>query len=223
MPLFERETRPTRVPVNGAWTLQCRHMEPVDPGRVTALLKAWVGGDADAQGELIPLVYNELHRLARHYRRKGGGAGDTIQTTALVHEAYLRLLKIETVDWNDRGHFFAVAAQLMRRILVDMVRAGGAVKRGGRDQRVDNVVLDQLPAPGSDRAGELLAIDQALDRLTEIDPRRARVVELRVFAGLTHEEIADILRISQQSVMRDWRLAKAWILRELNGEASSTA
>jgi RNA polymerase sigma factor (TIGR02999 family) len=193
-------------------------MEPVDPGRVTALLKAWVNGNADAQLELIPLVYNELHRLARYYRRKGGGAGDTIQTTALVHEAYLRLLKIDNVDWNDRAHFFAVAAQLMRRILVDFVRAGGAVKRGGRDRRVDDSVLDQLPAPGTDRAAELLAVDEALDRLTGIDPRRARVLELRVFGGLTHEEIAEILRISEQSVMRDWRLAKAWMLRELNGD-----
>ena len=190
-------------------------MEPVDPGRVTALLKAWVGGNADAQAELIPLVYNELHRIAQHYRRQGA-AGGTIQTTALVHEAYLRLLKIDGIDWNDRAHFFAVAAQLMRRILVDVARAGGAIKRGGRDQRVDDVTLDQLPAPGSERAAELLAIDQALNRLTEIDARRARVVELRVFAGLTHEEIADILRISPQSVMRDWKLAKAWMLRELN-------
>lgn len=195
-----------------------RAMEPADAGKVTALLKAWVGGNADAQSELIPLVYNELHRLARYYRKKGGG-GDTVQTTALVHEAYLRLLKIDNVDWNDRAHFFAVAAQLMRRILVDMVRAGGALKRGGREQRVDDVVLDQLPAPGTERAAELLAVDEALDRLTEVDPRRARVVELRVFGGLTHEEIAEVLHISQQSVMRDWRLAKAWMLRELNARA----
>jgi len=194
-------------------------MEPINPGRVTALLKAWVGGDADAQSELIPLVYNELHRLARYYRRKGGG-GDTIQTTALVHEAYLRLLKIDNIDWNDRAHFFAVAAQLMRRILVDMMRADGAAKRGGRDKRVANVALDEIPIPGSDRAAELLAVDEALSRLTELDPRRARVVELRVFGGLTHEEIAEILRISQQSVMRDWRLAKAWMLRELNARSA---
>jgi RNA polymerase sigma factor (TIGR02999 family) len=190
-------------------------METIDPGKVTALLKAWVGGDPDAQSELIPLVYNELRRLARYYRRKGGG-GDTIQTTALVHEAYLRLLKIDDVDWNDRAHFFAVAAQLMRRILIDFVRAGGAVKRGGPNQRVRDVSLDDIPAPGSDRATELLAVDDALSRLAELDPRRARVVELRVFGGLTHEEIAQVLRISQQSVMRDWRLAKAWMLRELN-------
>ncbi len=190
-------------------------MDPVDPGKVTALLKAWVGGDADAQSELIPLVYNELHRLARYYRRKDSSGHYTIQTTALVHEAYLRLLKIDNVDWNDRAHFFAVASQLMRRILVDMVRAGGAIKRGGREQRVTDIALDDIPAPGSDRAVALLAVDDALNRLTEIDPRRARVVELRVFGGLTHEEIAEILRISQQSVMRDWRLAKAWMLREL--------
>jgi RNA polymerase sigma factor (TIGR02999 family) len=190
-------------------------MESVDPGKVTALLKAWVGGDTDAQSELIPLVYNELHRLARYYRRKDPSARQTLQTTALVHEAYLRLLKIDNVDWNDRAHFFAVAAQLMRRILVDMVRAGSAVKRGGREKRVADIALDDIPAPGSDRAVELLAVDDALSRLTEIDPRRARVVELRVFGGLTHEEIAEILRISQQSVMRDWRLAKAWMLREL--------
>ena len=190
-------------------------METIDPGKVTALLKAWVGGDPDAQSELIPLVNNELRRLARYYRRKGGG-GDTIQTTALVHEAYLRLLKIDDVDWNDRAHFFAVAAQLMRRILIDFVRAGGAVKRGGPNQRVRDVSLDDIPAPGSDRATELLAVDDALSRLAELDPRRARVVELRVFGGLTHEEIAQVLRISQQSVMRDWRLAKAWMLRELN-------
>ncbi len=205
----------TLITVNGPANLQWGAMETIDPGKVTALLKAWVGGDPDAQSELIPLVYNELRRLARYYRRKGGG-GDTIQTTALVHEAYLRLLKIDDVDWNDRAHFFAVAAQLMRRILIDFVRAGGAVKRGGPNQRVRDVSLDDIPAPGSDRATELLAVDDALSRLADLDPRRARVVELRVFGGLTHEEIAQVLRISQQSVMRDWRLAKAWMLRELN-------
>jgi RNA polymerase sigma factor (TIGR02999 family) len=193
-------------------------MESVDSGKVTALLKAWAGGNADAQSELIPLVYNELHRLARYYRKKGAPSGNTIQTTALVHEAYLRLLNIDDIDWNDRAHFFAVAAQLMRRILVDTVRASGAVKRGGRDQRVHDVVLEDIPAPGTDRAAELLAVDDTLSRLAEIDPRRARVVELRVFGGLTHNEIAEILSISEQSVMRDWRLAKAWMLRELNGQ-----
>ncbi len=194
-------------------------MEPVDPGKVTALLKAWVAGDSDAQSELIPLVYNELRRLARSFRRRAPGANRTIQTTALVHEAYLRLLNIHSVDWNDRAHFFAVASQLMRRILVDRARAGGAAKRGGRDQRVDDVALDELPAPGTDRAAEILAVDDALTELARMDPRRARVVEMRVFGGLTHDEIAEVLGISPQSVMRDWRLAKAWMLRELNSRS----
>ena len=191
-------------------------MEPADPGKVTALLKAWGGGSPEAQSELIPLVYNELHRLARYYRRRSGAAGDTIQTTVLVHEAYLRLVNIDEIDWKDRGHFFAVAAQLMRRILVDAARASGAVKRGGRDQRVADMSLDELPAPESERASELIAVDDALRRLAELDARRASVVELRVFGGLTHQEIAETLRVSEQTVMRDWRLAKAWMLRELN-------
>jgi len=193
-------------------------MDDVDPGKVTALLKAWVSGSTDAQSELIPLVYGELHRLARYYRRHNGGGSDTIQTTALVHEAYLRLVKIDSIDWNDRAHFFAVAAQLMRRILVDAVRASGAAKRGGRDVLVEGIALDDLPAPETDRGVEILAVDDALTRLAEIDPRRARVVELRVFGGLTHQEIASVLQISEQSVMRDWRLAKAWMLRELSDQ-----
>lgn len=192
-------------------------MEPSDPGKVTALLKAWIGGDATAQAELIPLVYSELHRLARYYRRKGGG-GETMQTTALVHEAYVRMVQIDEIGWNDRTHFFAVAAQVMRRILVDTIRARGAAKRGGRGERVVDIALDEMPAPGSDRAAELLAVNDALERLAALDARRARVVELRVFGGLTHQEIADVLRISPQSVMRDWKLAKAWMLRELNGD-----
>lgn len=194
-------------------------MEPVDPGKVTALLKAWVAGDSEAQSELIPLVYNELRRLARSSRRKAAGSNQTIQTTALVHEAYLRLLNINSVDWNDRAHFFAVASQVMRRILVDKARASGAVKRGGRDQRIDDIALDELPAPGTDRAAEILAVDDALNELARLDPRRARVVEMRVFGGLTHDEIAEVLGISPQSVMRDWRLAKAWMLRELNARS----
>lgn len=191
-------------------------MDRVDPGKVTALLKAWGDGSAGAQSELMPLVYNELHRLARYYHRKHGPGSDTIQTTVLVHEAYLRLVNIDNIDWKDRGHFFAVAAQVMRRILVDAARARGSVKRGGRDHRIEGMALDELPAPESDRASELLAVDDALKRLAELDARRASVVELRVFGGLTHHEIAETLRVSEQTVMRDWRLAKAWMLRELN-------
>lgn len=190
-------------------------MDSADPGKVTALLKAWGEGSPDAQSELIPLVYNELHRLARYYRGRSPGSG-TIQTTVLVHEAYLRLVKIDDIDWKDRGHFFAVAAQVMRRILVDAARASGAVKRGGHDQRVADLSLDDLPAPESERASELIAVDDALKRLAELDARRASVVELRVFGGLTHQEIAETLRVSEQTVMRDWRLAKAWMLRELH-------
>ena len=184
---------------------------------ITALLKAWSGGDATAQERLIPLVYQELRQLAKRYRRRSG-AGDTLQTTALVNEAYLRLAGIHNVDWRDRIHFFAVSSQVIRRILVDATRARGAVKRGGETQLIDS--LDPDKVAGSYRADDLLAIDDALTRLTELDPRRARVVELRVFGGLTMEESAEILGLSPQSVRRDWKLAKAWLLRELSGDGS---
>ena len=182
---------------------------------ITALLKAWSGGDATAQERLIPLVYKELRHLAKHYRRRSG-AGDTLQTTALVNEAYLRLAGIHNVDWRDRIHFFAVSSQVIRRILVDATRARGAIKRGGETQLVE--ALDPDKIAGAYRAHDLLAIDDALTRLAELDPRRARVVELRVFGGLTMEEAAEILGRSPQSVRRDWKLAKAWLLRELSSD-----
>jgi RNA polymerase sigma factor (TIGR02999 family) len=191
-------------------------MNPPEPGKITALLKAWVGGDISAREQLIPLVYGELHRLADYYRRRVG-AGETLQTTALVHEAYVRLVHIDDVDWRDRGHFFAVSAQLMRRILVDAARAHAAAKRGGPQGSIDYLELDALPAPDSHRAGELIALDDALTSLTQLDPRRGSVVELRVFGGLTVDETAEALELSPQSVMRDWKLAKAWLLRELGG------
>ncbi len=190
-------------------------MESTGSHKITALLKAWANGDANAESQLVPLVYAELRRLARYYRRRIGG-GDTLQTTALVHEAYLRLVKIPNVDWHDRVHFFALSAQLMRRILVDAARANRAVKRGGIEAPAELLTLDAIPAPDSERGAEVIALDEALIRLAALDPRRARVVELRVFGGLTHEEAAEILRVSPQSVMRDWRLAKAWLLRELS-------
>ncbi len=192
-------------------------MESAGPGKITGLLKAWVAGDASAQERLIPLVYKELRRLASHYRRRAG-ARDTFQTTALVHEAYLRLVDIDNVDWQDRVHFFAVSAQLMRRILVDAARARGAAKRGGRNEAIGDLNLDQLPAPDSERAALLIALDDALIGLAQLDPRRARIVELRVFGGLTVEETAGALDLSAQSVMRDWKLAKAWMLRELSAK-----
>lgn len=186
-----------------------------DAGNITALLKAWSGGDPAAQERLIPLVYKELHRLAQRYRHKSG-AGETLQTTALVNEAYLRLVDIRNVDWRDRVHFFAVSAQVMRRILVDSARARDAIKRGGQATPLVLVDLDELPAPDSERSAELIALDEALTSLAEIDPRRAHVVELRVFAGLTIEEAAELLGLSPQSVRRDWKLAKAWLLRQLS-------
>jgi RNA polymerase sigma factor (TIGR02999 family) len=188
------------------------------PEEITGLLKAWVNGDTDAQAHLIPLVYNELRRLARHYRRNAG-AGNTVQTTALVHEAYLRLVKIDNVSWHDRVHFFAVAAQLMRRILVDIARADQAHKRGGGSVRVEHLDVDEIPTADSAGGADLIALDAALSRLADLDPRRARVIELHVFAGLTHEEAAEILQVSPQSIKRDWRLGKAWLMRELTSEA----
>lgn len=184
-------------------------------GDITLLLKAWSDGDAAAQERLIALVYKELRQLARRHRRKSG-VGETLQTTALVNEAFLRLAGIHNVDWRDRAHFFAVAAQVMRRILVDSARSQGAVKRGGNTQRVQSLDPDAVPAPDSHRAAELVALDDALTRLAQLDARRARVIELRIFGGLTMEESAEVLGLSTQSVRRDWRLAKAWLLRELS-------
>lgn len=190
-------------------------MESAESGDITRLLKAWTGGDASAQERLIPLVYNELRQIARRYRNKSAPS-ETLQTTALVHEAYMRLVDIQGVDWRDRVHFFAVSAQLMRRILVDSVRARGAIKRGGPAAGLEDLNPDEVPAPDSMRASELIELDDALTRLSQMDPRRARVVELRVFGGLTMEEAAEVLELSPQSVRRDWKLAKAWLLREMS-------
>jgi RNA polymerase sigma factor (TIGR02999 family) len=207
----------------GRWTQYNTHdpandvaMQPAYPEKITGLLKAWVGGDVAAHDRLVPLIYNELHRLAGFYRRKAG-AGQTMQTTALVHEAYLRLVDIDGVNWRDRAHFFCVAAQLMRRILIDTARASGAAKRGGTafSEPLD---LDQLPSPDSERGVALIALDDALTTLAKQDPRRSQTVELRVFGGLTIEETAEVLGLSAQSAMRDWKVAKAWLLRELSRE-----
>ena len=184
-------------------------------GDITRLLKAWSAGDSVARDQLIPLVYTELCHLARRYRYKSG-AGDTLQTTALVHEAYLRLVDIDDVDWRDRVHFFAVSAQLMRRILVDAARGRGAIKRGGGAKQLNDFNPDEVPAPDSERAAELVALDDALTSLEQLDRRRAHVIELRVFGGLTMEEAGEVLGLSPQSVLRDWKLAKAWLLRELS-------
>lgn len=184
---------------------------------ITALLKAWEGGDRAALDRLAPLIYDELHRNARLQMRHER-PGNTLQTTALVNEAYLRLVDAGAVSWKGRVHFFAVAAQIMRRVLVDAARARNAGKRGGPAQKVAHsspVNLDEIADVSCKRGNELIAIDDALTALAEFDPRKARVVELRFFGGFSVEETAEILEVSPQTVMRDWKLAKAWLMREV--------
>jgi RNA polymerase sigma factor (TIGR02999 family) len=180
----------------------------------TQLLRAWANGDERALGELTPRVYAQLRRIAGHHLQNEQ-PGRSIQTTALVHEAYLKLIDVTNVDWRDRAHFFAVSSQVMRRILLDRARRRTAAKRGGNFARVN---LDEVPDLSSGRASELLALDDALNRLAEFDARKARVVELRFFGGLSAEETALVLRISSETVLRDWKLARAWLLDALGGE-----
>jgi RNA polymerase sigma factor (TIGR02999 family) len=183
---------------------------------ITALLRAWEEGQAAALDDLIPVVYRELKRLARRHMR--GRDGETLQTTAVVHEAYLRLVEMRDVRWADRAHFYAVSARIMRGILVDAARARCAQKRGGVSGRAGllrDIDLDQVPDMGSVRAGEILAIHDALEQLATMDPRQAHVVEMRFFVGLSVDETAAVLKVSPQSVMRDWKLAKAWLRREI--------
>jgi RNA polymerase sigma factor (TIGR02999 family) len=187
------------------------------PSDVTALLKAWRGGDQTALERLTPLVYDHLRRLGRQYARKEQ-AGARADATSLVHEAYLRLVNARTVDWQDRAHFFAVSSTIMRRILVDAARARASAKRGGGLQRVEETPawhLDSLPAIGTDRAAEICALNDALDALATREPRRAKVIELRYFSGLGVDETAEALGVSPQTVLRDWKLARAWLAVEL--------
>ncbi len=181
------------------------------PAEVTRLLRAWGGGDGAALNLLTPLIHEELHRIAHRYMgRENPGA--TLQTTALLNEAYLKLVDVTGVNWQDRAHFFAVSAQIMRRILVDAARARGSQKRGGAAVRLElNESIDGV----ADRGDELVALDDALEALAQFDSRKAKVVELRFFGGLTVEETAEALKMSEQSVLRDWRLARAWLMREM--------
>jgi RNA polymerase sigma factor (TIGR02999 family) len=192
-------------------------MTPPETEQVTVLLKAWAAGDAFALDRLTSLIYEELRRKARGYMRNER-ADNTLQTTALVHEAYIRLVNVKNVNWSDRVHFFAVSAQIMRRILVDAARARASAGRGGLAQREAHSAINlyEIPDASSNRGAELIAVDDALQRLAEFDPRKAQVVELRYFGGLSVEESAEVLKISPQSVMRDWKLAKAWLKRELS-------
>ena len=179
-------------------------------GEVTEFLRAWSDGDRAALDRLTPIVYDELHRLARRYM-KGERPGHSLQTTALVNEAYMRLVDYKGMQWQNRAHFFAVSAQLMRRILVDHARRHN-LKRGGD---VLHVSLDETPMVGGERLADLVALDDAMNLLGKLDPRKVQVVEMRFFGGLSVEETAEVLKVSAVTVMRDWSTAKAWLYREL--------
>jgi RNA polymerase sigma-70 factor, ECF subfamily len=179
--------------------------------QVTELLLAWRDGESSALDELMPIVYSELKRIAAGLMRRQNPA-DTLQTTALVNEAYLRLIDSDKVNWQNRTHFFALSAQLMRRILVDAARKRGSEKRGGG--RVQVTFDEQLNVP-SDTVSDLVELDEALTRLAQLNPRHSQIVELRFFAGLTEEQVAVILNVSSRTVRRDWNLARAWLFREL--------
>jgi RNA polymerase sigma factor (TIGR02999 family) len=179
---------------------------------VSLLLRAWSGGDQGALEKLTPVVYEELHRLAQRYMR-GERAGHSLQTTALVNEAYMRLVDYKRMQWQDRAHFFAVSAQVMRRILVEHARRRN-LKRGGG---IAHVALDEAATVGGGRSGDLVALDDAMNALAQIDPRKVSVVEMRFFGGLSVEETAEVLKVSPVTVMRDWNTARAWLYRELTG------
>lgn len=186
----------------------------VDPQKkeVTKLLEAWSEGKSEAIDELMPLVYQELRRMAKLYMNSQP-SGHTLQTTALIHEAYLKLADQKDKRWQNRVHFFAVAAQAMRHILVDHARSHQTQKRGGETQLIS---LEDAAIISNSRANELVALDEALQNLSVLDERKGRVVELRYFGGLSVEETAEVLKVSPQTVMRDWRFAKTWLLRELS-------
>ena len=181
------------------------------PGDVTRLLLAWSDGDDAALQRLIPLVHAELRRLAGHYMARER-QGHTLQTSALINEAYLRLVDARGVRWQNRAHFFGVSAQVMRRILVDFARARQNLKRGGGARPV---LLDEAMVAAPERSADLLALDEAMERLAALSPRQSRVVELRYFGGLTEDEMANVLSVSPRTVRNDWALARAWLYREL--------
>jgi RNA polymerase sigma-70 factor, ECF subfamily len=187
--------------------------------QVTQLLQAWSGGNQGALEQLMPVVYDELHRLARHYMAQER-PGHTLQTTALVNEAYLRLVDSAQPSWQNRAQFFAVCAQVMRRILVDCARTRQAMKRGGEMRPLE---LEEALVVAAAPAANLVALDDALKALAVVDTRKSQVVELRFFGGLSVEETAEVLNVSPDTVMRDWRLAKSWLRRELGQEKSRGA
>jgi RNA polymerase sigma factor (TIGR02999 family) len=179
---------------------------------VTQLLRAWGDGNREALEQLTPLVYAELHKSAKRYMAREN-PGHTLQATALINEVYLRLVDVNQITWQNRAHFFGVCANIMRRILTDFARSRHYLKRGGQ---VARITLDETVLPSSSRAPDLLALDASLNRLAQVDPRKAQVVELRFFAGLSVQETAAVLGVSVETVMRDWAFAKTWLLRQLN-------
>ena len=186
-------------------------MATAPPQEVTQLLRAWSGGDKAALETLIPLIYKDLRQRAHRYMGRER-QGHSLQTTALINEAYLRLVGSAPVAWESRSHFFAIAARLMRRILVDHARTRRSLKRGGEGRLVS---LDEEHLVGGQPQRDLVSLDEALDALAAVDPRKGRVVELRFFGGLSVEETAEVLTVSPQTVLRDWKLAKVWLLREM--------
>lgn len=185
------------------------------PQEVTQLLVDWGNGNQAALDRLMPVVYTELRQLAHRYMRRER-PGHTMQTTALIHEAYLRLVDQNQVRWQHQAHFFGIAARLMRQILIEHARSRTRAKRGGG---VGTISLDEAAIVSQARATELLALDDALERLATIDPRKSQVVELRFFGGLSVEEAAQVLNIAPNTVLRDWRMAKAWLRREISNES----
>jgi RNA polymerase sigma-70 factor, ECF subfamily len=186
------------------------------PHEITQLLAEWSDGNQTALNKLYPLVYDELHRMANRYMKRER-QDHTLQTTALIHEAYVRLVDQKNVHWANRAHFFAISAQIMRRILIDHARRHAFGKRGGGAQKVS---LDETAIVAGNPASDMLLLDEALSRLAEMDPRRGQVVELRYFGGLNNEEIADVLKISENTVTRDWNMARAWLYQELSGSVA---
>jgi RNA polymerase sigma-70 factor (ECF subfamily) len=189
-------------------------MDTPQQRELTGLLQAWCEGDPEALERLVPRVEKELHRLAGQHMA-GERRNHPLQTTALINEAYIRLIGWKNVRWQNRAHFFSVAAQIMRRVLVDYARARRRTKRGGE---AFETTLDEGCAFQKERSRDLIAIDEALTRLAEIDPRKSRIVELRFFGGLSEEEVALVLQITDRTVRREWRLARAWLYSEITGE-----
>jgi RNA polymerase sigma factor (TIGR02999 family) len=191
--------------------------QPSKQHEITQLLAEWSDGNQSALDELYPLVYDELHRLARRYMSRER-KGHTLQTTALINEAYVRLVDQRNVHWANRSHFFAISAQIMRRILIDHARRHAYAKRGGGAQQVS---LDEALTISSARGSDLLRLDEALKILSEMDSRRSQVVELRYFGGLNNEEIAGVLNVSENTVTRDWNMARAWLYQQLSESAAN--